>query len=140
MPCRAKKQGTIYGALPGAFRTQNQHAGDGTGWTMTDLQKMHFAPDGFRLLISYADVLYCELRQCGQRKRGQEVVILKPRYVGCGRAFLAVFHSKLNALTFVERTVVIALNGRKMDKHVLAAVFRRDETETFLCIKPLHRS
>ncbi|ESC96396.1 hypothetical protein HMPREF1593_02797 [Escherichia coli 907391] len=35
---------------------------------IVDLQKMHFAPKGFRSVTSNADVRYCEPWQHGQRK------------------------------------------------------------------------
>jgi hypothetical protein len=51
---------------------------------------------------------------------------------------LALTDFELHLLAFFELAESAALNGRKMDEAVLAAVVRCYETVTLLCIEPLN--
>src|SRR6202162_6014996 len=55
------------------------------------------------------------------------------------QAFRAFADLEFNRLPFVERLVSVHLNGRKMDKHVLAGL-ALDEPVAFAGIEPLHCS
>jgi hypothetical protein len=54
------------------------------------------------------------------------------------RALLALADVKLDLLTFLELPEPAALDRREVDEAILAAVVRRYETVTLLCVEPLH--
>src|SRR5258707_4643144 len=62
--------------------------------------------------------------------------------VACRRASGALVSDNLigDLLPFVEFAEPRALNGADMDKHVLAAVVRLDETKAFRCVEPFDGS
>jgi len=52
---------------------------------------------------------------------------------------LALAHFKLNSLAVIQSGITAAhLDFRMVNKQVFAAVFRRNETKTFVCIEPLN--
>jgi len=55
-----------------------------------------------------------------------------------GLALLVALELIANPLTFDQAAKPRTLDGRDMDKHVLGAVFRLDESVTLLRMKPLH--
>ena len=54
------------------------------------------------------------------------------------RAALVGFDFEADALTFIEATQTRRLDRRDMDEHVLAAVLRRDESETLRRVEELN--
>lgn len=62
-------------------------------------------------------------------------------HVDCFRtAVFSDIHEKLNGLAFGESPETLGLDWGLVDKKILAAVFRSNETEAFLCTEPLYRS
>ena len=59
-------------------------------------------------------------------------------YAGSLRTLGAVFYVKRNGLAFSQHLESVSLDSREVNKHVFAAVFRRDETETFGFVEPLY--
>jgi hypothetical protein len=53
-------------------------------------------------------------------------------------AFGTVGDFELYALTFSQSFETIALDGREVNEHVFATIFRSNETESFGLIKPLN--
>jgi len=58
-------------------------------------------------------------------------------HIGGLQALRSLRDFELNASSFIERPIPVALDGAEMDEHVFAAL-ALDEAKTFGCIKPLH--
>ena len=56
------------------------------------------------------------------------------------RTLLAHFNFDADFLTFLQSGHAGTFNGGDVHKHILAAIFRRDESKSFAWIKPLHGS
>jgi hypothetical protein len=57
--------------------------------------------------------------------------------IGCCRAFSAIYNVKLDPGAFFQRPEAVCLNGRVMDKYILAAILL-DKTKSFCIIKPFY--
>ena len=59
---------------------------------------------------------------------------------GGTRAFFALSNLELHFLSFAEGGITLGDNFGVVDKQILGSVIRRDESKTFLFIKPFYRT